>query len=784
MHSVVNELTNNFYVICSFSLLLFVFTPSSQVVTGQPTSFNILSGYVVESETGRRLVGAHLYLPSLQRGTTTNEHGFYRLALPSDSTKIVVSYLGHETKSRTLTLSSDRRHTFRLPRTTVEAGSLEVVREATLLGTPTSTVELESHRAERTPVLLGETDIRKTLLLFPGVSSGAEGMSRLHVRGGTPDQNLILLDGVVLYNASHLFGFLSSFNPDIVENVRLTKGGIPARYGGRLSSVVEVTTEAGNWKSYDVEGSLGLISSRLSLQGPIRQEGTSFLLSGRRTYFDVLARTFRENLNRGYYFYDGHGKINHRFSSRDLVSIGLYKGNDRMYSQEGAGSNEVRSDLGWDNLYSTLDWNHAFGGRLFSTATLTYSRYRLDLNVRGRQGDAHRLRYRSTIRDGRAQIDFDYSPNPQHDLRMGAELTRRISRPEATYVRRDAPSGGVQDTTLAKSQKVRTFETSIYIEDDLRWTGQFRTNIGVRTSSFFVHGSSYVSVQPRLSARYRLKDRWALKGSYSRMYQPIHLLTNSSLGFPSDLWVSSTKRIEPERAHQVTLGLDGSPGKGEYVGSVDVYGKLMQNVLEYREGAAFTVTPDTDWQDRVVSGRGWSYGAEILLRRTRGRVAGWLSYTLSWTRRQFDALNDGKPFPFRYDRRHDFSTTLSYRASDITHLSATWVYASGEAATLPEAQYRIPRSRQSPGPVFYETVQTYGERNADRLRPYHRLDVGVDFRWGKKENVHALKVGVYNVYNRKNTYFLEVDSKLDGTLEANRFTLFPILPYISYRFKL
>ena len=765
--------------------------PDRFVLVPRPAdASHTLSGFVVDAASGEALVGANLYVPALRRGTTTNQEGFYSLSLPAESVRLVVSYLGYERKVIPLKLQSDRRRTIELSPSAVQAGSLEVTAEQAPLQqtTRTSTVEITAKRARQTPTLLGQTDVLKTLQLLPGVQSGNEGTSGLYVRGGTPDQNQILLDGAPLYNVSHLFGFLSVFNPDIIQNVRLTKGGFPARYGGHLSSVVEVSTEDGNRKGYDVEGSLGLVASRLTVQGPIGGDDTSFLLAGRRTYADWLARAFSEDdLDGGYYFYDVNAKLNHRFSSSDRLAFSLYTGDDRYYNREDDGSS--LTEMAWGNLTSTLQWNHVFDSQLFGSATLRYSRYQFEVDAESDVEDGrYRLRYRSGIRDVGLKANLDYDPSPRHSIRTGIDLTHHRFRPGATQYRDERGSEVALDTTIAPSDPVRALDASVYVEDDVTWSDRLKTNLGLRATGFFVEGTSYLSLQPRLSTRYLLPGDWALKGSYAWMYQPIHLLTNSSVGLPTDLWVSSTAEVPPEQAHQATLGLARSFREREYEVRLEGYGKLMRGLIEYEQGAAFSLATDTNWEEQVQTGRGWSYGAEVLLRRTRGKTTGWLSYTLSWTRRQFDALNGGEPFPFRYDRRHDFTATATHQLTGVTSVSATWTYRSGTAVTLPKARYRVPE----PGPrgsfsgIAFNgprTVKAYGERNGYRMRPYHRLDLGVSFEWGDRSGLHALKVGTYNTYNRKNPYFLQTEQASNGALQAKATSLLPTVPYLNYRFR-
>jgi hypothetical protein len=756
---------------------------------------HVLSGFVVDAESGESLVGANVYAPALERGTATNEHGFYSLTLPADSVRLVVSYLGYRNRAVAVDLHADRRRTIALEPTPVRAGSLEVSdrRRPLQRTTRTSTIDVSAAEVEAMPTLLGQPDLLKTFQRMPGVQSGPEGTSGLYVRGGTPDQNLILLDGAPLYNVSHAFGFLSVFNPDIIQGARITKGGFPARYGGHLSSVVEVTVEDGNRKEYDVEGSVGLVSSRLAVQGPIIEDKTSFLLAGRRTYADLLIRPFVEGgLDGGFYFYDVNAKLNHQFSASDRVFWSLYTGDDTFYSRDG---DAARFDLGWGNLTSTLRWTHVFGGRLFGSATLRYSRYRFGTSAteEGGDGSTYRLRYRSGIRDWGLQVDLDYDPTPRHTLRMGLDGTYHRFRPGATQYRNDDGGTAPLDTTVAPSDPVRALDASAYVEDDVTWTDRLKTNLGLRAAGFFVEGSTYLSLQPRLSARYLLPGDWALKGSYAWMRQPIHLLTSSSVGLPTDLWVSSTEEVPPERSHQVVLGLSRSFREQGLETRLEAYGKTMEGLIEYEQGAAFQLATDTNWEEQIETGRGWSYGLELLVRRTTGRTTGWVGYTLSWTRRQFDALNDGDPFPFRYDRRHNLTVTASHQLTDVTSLTATWTYRTGPATTLPRGRYRagdVGAGDQVSGYTYNElsgtifgSAESYGPRNGYRLRPYHRLDLGADFAWGEPDDRHALKVGAYNAYNRKNPYFLRTKRTGTGAVRAEAVTLLPMVPYVNYRFK-
>lgn len=739
-----------------------------------------LSGFVFDAESGTSLVGAHVYVPSVERGTSTNSQGFYSLPLPEDSVTVVVSYLGYEQKAVSMELQADRGRDILLERSTVQADSVTVTADRKPLqkSTRPSTVRVKGQRAEQVPTVLGEADVLKTLQLMPGVQSGTEGTSGLYVRGGTPDQNLMLLDGAPVFNSSHLFGFLSVFNPDIVQNVELMKGAFPSQYGGRLSSVVKVNLEDGHQEEYQAEGSLGLISSRLTVQGPISEGTTSFLISGRRSYADLLTRAFTDP-NGGYFFYDVNAKLNHQFSETDQLAWNVYVGDDRFYSTEAA---EGDFDFGWGNITSTLRWNHVYGSNLFGTTSLRYSRYQFDVNAsQEEEGDTYRLRYRSGIQAVELAGRWEYSPNARHDIRFGGSGTYQQFRPGATQYEVSAEDE-TKDTTIAPTGRIPTAHVAVYAEDNIKWTERLATNLGLRAATFAVEGTSYWLAQPRFSARYLLPMDWALKGSYSLMWQPVHRLTSSTIELPTDLWVPSTRSVPPAQSHQVTLGVSRSFQDRKYEVRVQGYGKLMDNLVEYEQGASFSLVAGEEWDTQVETGRGWSYGGEVLLRKTRGRLSGWGSYTLSWTRRQFDALNEGEPFPFRYDRRHNFSMTASYDLTDVTSVTGTWVYSTGKAVTIPQGRYRG-RPSFGENPQFVDEELDYTDRNGFRMPSYHRLDLGFFFKWGNRDGFHALKTGVYNAYNRKNPFFVNMSPVRGGGFKAESVSVLPALPYVSYQFK-
>lgn len=779
-------------------MLAFLGTPST--ILAQKYT---VSGYIKDATNGEVLIGANVFDLKSSSGTSSNTYGFYSLTLPKDSVNLVYSYVGYQPQTARLLLTQDTVISIELSESAlldeivISASEADKIQEVTQM----SSISVPVEQIKSLPAFLGEVDVLKTLQLLPGVQSGNEGTSGLYVRGGGPDQNLILLDGVPVYNASHLFGFFSVFNADAINNVQLIKGGFPARYGGRLSSVIDISMKEGNMKEFHGEGSLGIIAGKLTLEGPIVKDKTSFIISGRRTWIDVLARPLIRSQTDGeetvgYYFYDLNAKVNHKFSDRDRLYLSAYLGDDRFYARyqyEDINNgveleDEDEAGLQWGNITSALRWNHMFTPKLFSNTTLTYSRYRFDINNEYRYEylddsgngvlvDQGLARYLSGIEDFAAKIDFDFIPSPQHYVRFGVSAIRHTFRPGALNVRyNDEVSEETIDTTLG-SQETDAVEFAAYVEDDLELGRRLKFNIGLHFSGFRVNDEFYTSIQPRIAGRYLLNEQLSLKVSYVQMAQFIHLLTNSGIGLPTDLWVPATDQVRPQTAQQWALGGAYNWTSG-YEISLEGYYKDMRNLIEYREGANF-IDVNEDWQNKVAVGDGRSYGAELLIQKKQGRTTGWLGYTLSWTDRQFEELNFGERFPYKYDRRHDLGVAVVHQWRERIDLSATWVFGSGNAITLPTAIY------SGRGNSFFGgSIYDYGERNSYRMRAFHRLDASITFhkktRWGKR----AWVLGVYNAYSRRNPFYLYLDESSDPSRESQfrQVSLFPIIPSISYRF--
>ncbi|PTM05219.1 MAG: TonB-dependent receptor [Bacteroidetes bacterium] len=758
-----------------------------------------ISGYVQDRQSQERLIGVNLYIEGKTIGTSTNTFGFYSLSLPPGDYKLVASFIGYGSQEFPIKLT---KNNINLDIDLVEGNTqlAEVVvtaKEAEVSRVQMSEIQLSVAEIKKIPAFLGEVDIIRAIQLLPGVQSGNEGTTGFYVRGGSPDQNLILLDGVPVYNASHLFGFFSVFNADAIKNVNLTKGGFPARFGGRLSSVLEIDMKEGNLKEFKGEGSLGLIFSKLTIEGPIWKEKTSFILSGRRTYYDILARPFiPDGTEFGYYFADLNAKVNHIFSRKNRLYLSYYTGIDDFgirqdYNTDGFFSDEEgydESSLRWGNHTAALRWNHLFNDKLFSNLTATFSQYRFSVGFENyyknpTEESRSGFEYFSLIRDYGLRYDLEYSINNKHSLKYGASYTFHTFKPGVAQIAQEY-AGVKIDSILNLSQVIQANDLFAYIEDDYRLNERWRLNYGLHYSMYFTDDDAfYHSLQPRVAARYLVNDDWSLKGSYALMNQYIHLLSNSGIGLPTDLWVSSTAKVKPQISQQVALGSTHNLAKGKFEFSAETYYKIMDNLIEYKEGASFIGS--TDWQNTVeTDGRGEAYGLEMLIRKKRGKTTGWVGYTLAWSNRQFSNLNNGELFPYRYDRRHDISVVMNHEFSKRFDIGLTWVFGTGNSFTAPVAKILLPGMSSNPFNSFGGgSYERYSDRNSLKMPAYHRLDLGFNWHYATKWGEASWNISLYNAYNRQNPFFLYLSTNNAGERKVNQVSLFPIIPSVSYQFK-
>ncbi len=755
-----------------------------------------INGYVEDAESGERLPGATVSVPSLSIGSVTNQYGFYSLTVRLDSLTLAFAYIGYETITHTLTLSADTTLDAALAPSAIGLEGIEVVARAdSLIDQPQmGRHEVAVDQIQSLPALLGEVDIQKTLQLLPGVQSGSEGRSGFYVRGGGPDQNLILLDGLPLYNPSHLFGFLSVFNADAMKHVELIKGGFPARYGGRLSSVVNLTMKEGNLKKYGGEVGTGIIASRVTLEGPIVRDKASFLFTARRTLADLLARPFLPDDTRaGYFFYDLNFKANYIVSRKDRIYLSGYSGRDLFYGSDEWDNGESDGDIGWRNRLAALRWNRLFGNRTFSNVLVGVTNYSFAIGVDEREksiGGAgidyeSSVAYVSDILDYTAKLDLEHRPSPNHYLRFGAEGIRHRFSPGRLWFWEREGAETVEDTSLVSPVGViRSGEASLYAEDDMTLFSGLRVNAGLRMAWYFVDSERYPSIEPRLSMSLRVARQTSVKASYVRMQQPVHFLTASTGNPFTDFWVSAMDRMPPQKSHQAAAGLVRNIRGGRYEASLESYYKWMSGLIEYKAGTQTFDSVFRDWPELIETGRGAAYGVELFLQKKTGRTSGWIGYSWAKASRDFKNLNNGEIFPYRYDRRHDMSIVAQRRLTPNKEISAAWVFGSGYPAWLPVGRHATLLHDDYDYYQGEERIAVdYGPRNASRLRAYHRLDIAVHFRKERSWGTRTLTFGAYNAYNRKNPFVVYPVQRPgdDSTFRFRQLSLFPTLPSFAYR---
>lgn len=759
-----------------------------------------ISGYAKDVQNGETLIGATITVKGNSKGITSNQYGFYSITLLDGNYELICSYAGYQPKITEVKLDADQSLNFDL---ITRSALQEVVitakkTDGNVKNAQMGKFVLPIEQIKAIPAFLGEVDLLKTIQLLPGVRNAGEGSAGIYVRGGGPDQNLIMLDDAIVYNTGHLFGFFSIFNSDAIKNVSLIKGGMPAQYGGRLSSVLDISMKEGNDKKFQVEGGIGLIASRISIQGPIKKNKASFIISARRTYIDALTKPFIKKTSQfygsGYYFYDLNAKMNYKFSEKDRLYISGYFGRDVFNFVNGKRSLDV--NIPWGNATGTVRYNHVFNKRLFGNTSFVFNNY--NFSFQAAQSN-FKIKLASGIRDVTLKQDFDLYPFTNHKIKFGGLYTYHKFTPSVV--------SGMQDTVVFKPQNPQAkfaHEAAVYLQDDWDVSYKIKINAGLRYSWFqqigpyniyttdangnrtdstkFSNGQpvkTYGGLEPRFTLRYGINDETSIKASVTRNLQYIHLVSNSGSTLPTDLWVPSTYKVKPQISWLYAAGLFKNFNNNTFETSVELYYKSMQNQIEYEEG----YTPNTleDTEKFFTFGKGWSYGSEFFINKTKGRLTGWIGYTLSYTWRKFPALNFGEKYPAKYDRRHDLSVVALYELNKRWKLSATFVYGSGNATTLPQRFYL----------VNGVLTQEYSRINEYRLPAYHRLDFAGIYSPKKNEGRkwHSEWVfSVYNVYSRKNPYFIYFDqngSAYDGSLkvQGKQVSLFPIIPAVTWNFK-
>jgi hypothetical protein len=774
---------------------------NNNTLAKEPGKRYTISGYVRDKATGETLIGASITIKGNSKGISSNQYGFYSITLNGGEYTLVTTFINYQANIIQLRLTADT--VMNIDLSSGISLSQEVIvtsrkRDNNVKTAQLGKISLPIEQIKSVPAFLGEVDLLKVVQLLPGVRNAGEGSAGIYVRGGGPDQNLIMLDDAVVYNTGHLFGFFSIFNSDAIKNVALIKGGMPAQYGGRLSSVLDISMKEGNNQRYQVEGGIGLIASRVSIQGPIKKDQSSFIISARRTYVDALSKPFISKSSQfygsGYYFYDLNAKINYKFNEKDRLYLSGYFGRDVFDFVNGRQSLDV--NIPWGNATGTLRWNHVFNKKLFANTTAVFNDYRFTFNA---AQNNLQLKLASGIRDITFKQDFDYYPYAKQKLKFGILYTHHRFTPSVV--------SGKQDSVVFNPLNAQTkfaHEGAVYIQDDWELTPKIQINTGLRYSFFQQIGpnkiyttdadgnrldslvykkgqavKTYGGLEPRLSMRFSLNEQTSIKASVTRNLQYIHLVSNAGTTLPTDLWVPSTYKVKPQISWLYAAGLFKNFKNNMYETSLELYFKDMRNQIEYKEG----YTPNTldDTENSFVFGKGWSYGSELFINKVKGRLTGWIGYTLSWTWRKFPDLNFGEKYPAKYDRRNDLSAVAIYELNKKWRVSATFVYGTGNAATLPQRFYFV-------GGVL---TQEYSRINEYRLPSYHRLDLSAILT-PKKNASRKWKTewvfSIYNAYSRQNPYFIYYDqtgNPLQGTLQvqAKQVSIFPIIPAVTWNFK-
>ena len=767
-----------------------------------------INGIVTDAATGERLIGVSVYDSVRLNGISTNNFGFYSLTIPEgDPVYIKFSLIGYQSKRLKIKPESNQSVNIALQSVTSELNEIIIRSEQAVENkTNMSTLEIPVKQIKKLPALMGETDILKAFQLMPGVQSGKEGGNALYVRGGSPDQNLILLDDVPLYYVSHLGGFVSIFDANVISNVKLIKGGFPARYGERLSSVIDIRTKDGNETKRQGEFSIGTLLTKMSLEGPLNKK-TTYVVSFRRSFLDLFTRGLSLLSSGGkdsywYTLYDANVKICNRLTDKDRLFFTFYSGSDHV-GAKGKTENtfgpvtqksKYNTGIKWGNITASSRWNHIYNSKLFSNLTIGYTRFKYSTKVSRETIDKSsnstiqndKILFFSTIHDIVQKMDVEYYPNPKHRIKFGNSSVVHFFNPSVSSYSQNSSISSSVDTTTGTNNKLQSYELNVYADDEYRIIPKFTVNVGLHIATCFVPGKTFISFQPRILSSYKIAETTAIKASFSTMQQPLHLLSSSTGGFPTDLWVPATKKAVPEKSMQVALGIGRSIYFRKVIAELSIEGfyKELENLIEFQEGANFFSSSGNLENKIVTGGKGEVYGIEFLLQKKEGKLTGWMGYTLSRNTRRFDNLNGGKEFPYRYDRTHDLSLVANYELSERIVFSGSWVYGTGNAITLATEKYAIQNSNfdnlKLP-PVIYEDAHIY-DRNAYRMPAYHKLDVSVSFIKKLKKGVRTWCFSIYNVYSRQNAYLLFYKTENNQT-KLYQLSLFPIIPSISYQYK-
>ncbi len=748
-----------------------------------------ISGYLTDGFNGEALIYGNVFLKNTTIGTSSNEYGYYSIDIPADQDVVLIySYLGYQNVEKSLSASTDEQINVSLTSGTdlveveVKANKITIEQEE-VRSTQMSTVNIPVEQIKTIPTVGGELDIIKVVQLMPGVTKGGEGTSGMFVRGGDADQNLVLLDEATVYNISHLFGFFSVFNPDAIKDLNLIKGAFPAQYGGRLSSVLDIRMKEGNKKKFEVSGGLGILSSRITLEGPLKKDKASFLISGRRTYIDKVFKAFGSFMP--YYFYDFNAKLNYTLSEKDRIFVSAYFGDDVLSLDESDVDGEdievedEEGELGnfgfgfqLGNFTQTVRWNHIYNPKLFSNLSLIHTAFNYDINGEVANNS---VIIKSAIEDIGLKLDFTNYQSDTKLYKFGLHVINHQFRPNILSFDGDVAAF----LENRPGDKRNTLESAAYGNAEYTFQEDLKLNLGFRLSSAIVRDQVYWGFEPRFGSAYILNNNQSFKASYSRMYQYMHLVSSSTVALPTDLWYPVSENVKPQSSDQIAVGYEQYLPKEKLKISVEAYHKWMRNLIEYKEGSNLIF--NDNFENLLLQGKGRAWGAELLVRKSTGRLNGWVAYSLNWSKRFFDELNEGEPFFSKYDRRHVLSVVGNYDINKRLTFSAVWEYLSGSRFTPLLAQYIFPDASLT----NVEFIPIYSRRNEIQLSPSHRLDVNFIFKNKRTKKFQSeIHLGCYNTYHRTQPYRVSVTLDPDtGDLKYQQRGLFGVIPSLAWNFK-
>lgn len=776
-----------------FSIFILLFTMSLAGFSQTST----LSGYLKDKANGEALIGATVFIPELKTGVITNPYGFYSVSVPQGTYSLQFSFIGYQTQTPKIILNESKQLNVMLEEDQEEIAEVIVTGEKRNRNVESLQMSMEKVQVKmikKLPSFMGEVDIIKSITLLPGIQNGGEGSSGLYVRGGGPDENLMILDEAPVYNASHLLGFFSVFNSDAIKDVQVYKGGIPAEYGGKASSVIDIRMKDGNSQQLGMSGGIGNISSRLTIEGPIIKDKWSFIVSGRRTYADYLGKLagVKQLKENHLYFYDLNLKTNIELNDKNRVYFSAYTGDDYFKVGESI-------YMRWGNLTSTARWNHLFSNKLFSNTSLIYSHYDYNLGVPGSGAD--QFDWTSQISDYNFKQDFSWYPNSKNKLTLGFNVIYHHFEPGAV------DAGDKSYFTDLKLTNYNALDNSLYISNEQTIGSKLTLRYGLRYSYFQQIGNakvqqylnpdqpnekevtgvieygkgklvppSYHNLEPRLAVKYMLSPESSIKASYNRMAQNLHLISNTNSPTPLDIWLPSSTYIKPLIANQIGLGYFRNFNDNRFETSAEVYYKKMDNVIDYIDGAELFLKENLETE--LLHGSGYAYGLELYAKKQEGRMTGWISYTLARSMREIPGINEGKAYPSSYDRTHNAALVLNYELSKRWNFGTNWIFATGNPTSYPIAKYDVQGN----------TMYYYAARNSNRIPDYHRLDISFTYDFKKNEQrkfKQSLNFSIYNLYARRNAYSVTFRQNEDNPTvsEATRLSIIgSMIPSVTYNF--